>query len=193
MTNYQRGPLEWPKGGPSTDPNLTMLRLERKKCVMDHYSPVHAGPFDVNPSGEAQCRNCQYVLAAGTMIKMLLRRTDYLERQIECLWAANLMRNDPAWSIARYPGDPVRMITFEHPETKKIGDVRIQWYGSPNHSMINVRVGAFLPGVLIESPGDTPKTEPDLSEWANDKAIADAVFDRYCEQARTMGWKEKAS
>lgn len=87
------------------------------------------------------------------------------------------------WTVPRYPGAAVRIVALRRGE--EIGDVRIQHYGN------NVRVAAFLPGRVVELPGDTPKTEPENYAWypVPDRARrADEVFDCYLDQAKADGW-----
>lgn len=88
------------------------------------------------------------------------------------------------WTTAKYPGDAVRITMIRR--GNEIGDVRIQHYDVAGR----VRVGSFLPGCVVESPGDTPKTEPEKHEWCRTRAHADLVFDQYVGQAQAEGWTE---
>lgn len=85
------------------------------------------------------------------------------------------------WTEAKYPGDAVR-IQMLHRDGE-LGDIRIQLYDGQAH------VCAFLPGQCTMSPGDTPKTAPEKSEWATSSFAADELFDRYVREAYADGWQ----
>jgi hypothetical protein len=85
------------------------------------------------------------------------------------------------WTSPRYPGDGVREVCLQL--GRELGMIRIQQYREGSF-----RVGSFLPGVCVMFPGDTPKTEPELSSWHTDKAHADAIFDEYLKTAHGRGW-----
>lgn len=85
------------------------------------------------------------------------------------------------WAEPRYPGDTVRIMELKRGD--EIGDIRIQHYGE------NVRVGMFLPGRIIDNPGDTPKVEPERCEWFPNNFAADAKFDDYVQRAFENGWQ----
>jgi len=80
-----------------------------------------------------------------------------------------------------YPGAPVLLAAFRREDEE--GDVRVQQYDDSNF-----RVGTFLPGVVIDLPGDTAKVEPEISQWVKTLSEAREVFDRYVQQARQAGW-----
>lgn len=90
----------------------------------------------------------------------------------------------PVWTEAKYPGDAVRIELLRRGD--EIGDIRIQDY---NERLTQAyRVAAFLPGVDVCLPGDTPKTEPDKHQWDLSKREADAHFDRFLAEAHRDGW-----
>ena len=91
-----------------------------------------------------------------------------------------------AWSKPEYPGSPVRMQMLRRDD--ELGDVRIQWYGPASF-----HVGSFLPGRTTCSPGDTPKTAPEIDEWCETEGAANAFFDVYVLQAREDGWEDYTS
>jgi hypothetical protein len=86
------------------------------------------------------------------------------------------------WTKPAYPGDSVRCARLERDGV--LGDVRIQWYGERSF-----RVAVFCPGVTVELPGDTPKTEPEVSVWAHAPAEADRLFDFVFERQVREGWR----
>lgn len=89
------------------------------------------------------------------------------------------------WTAPKHPGDAVRLARFVR-DDGEIGDVRIQFYGPTTF-----RVSAFMPGVSVFLPGDTPKCEPDQHHWCSDPLIADAFFDLYLQLYQAMGWVMK--
>ena len=104
--------------------------------------------------------------------------------------------NSPVWSKPKIPGAgyAVREVQLSRGFNRylssafhEVGNVRIQHYGA------NVCVAAFLPGWESSFPGDTPKMNPDDSEWfaAEDVDAANAQFDKYVAQAKANGWKEE--
>jgi hypothetical protein len=91
------------------------------------------------------------------------------------------------WTEPRYPGDTVRILMLYRATTPgryELGDIRIQ------HIRQDLaKVGAFLPGETECSPGDTPKTWPEKSETATSSFAADALFDKYVQEAYADGWQ----
>lgn len=85
------------------------------------------------------------------------------------------------WTEPKYPGDVVRCMDLRLGDD--IGQIVIQHYGE------NVRVGTFLPGDYVCLPGDTPKMEPERSEWFANNFAADAQFDDYVQRAFEDGWQ----
>lgn len=85
------------------------------------------------------------------------------------------------WTEPRYPGDPVRILELYRGDF--LGDIRIQHFGE------SVRVASFLPGVVVVSPGDTPKVEPEKAEWCTSSYRADEVFDKYVQEAYEDHWQ----
>jgi hypothetical protein len=88
------------------------------------------------------------------------------------------------WTKPKHPGDAVRITMLRR--GNELGDVRIQHYGR------TVRVASFAPGYETCFPGDTPKMNPDNSEWfdASEQARADDQLNAYVEQAKADGWIE---
>ncbi len=89
------------------------------------------------------------------------------------------------WSKPKYPGDTVCLCQLR--KNGELGDVRIQWYGEAS-----VRVGAFLPGRVIQNDGDTPKVEPNKDEWCATRDAANSFFELFISQALADGWIEKS-
>lgn len=89
---------------------------------------------------------------------------------------------------APYPGAPVLLTNLARRE--EVGDVRVQDFGKSNKAGYQFKVCSFLPGVVEESPGDTPKVWPEVHQYTGDFNEATAIFLRYVEQARAAGWKE---
>lgn len=87
-----------------------------------------------------------------------------------------------------YPGAAVLLTRFVRGD--EVGDVRVQDYGSSNVGDHNYRIGTFLPGVVEESPGDTPKVWPEVHQWVGTWDAASDVFVRYVEAAKAAGWLE---
>jgi len=85
------------------------------------------------------------------------------------------------WTEPKYPGDAVRILLLKRGD--ETGDVRIQQYGR------QALVATFLPGHSFCCPGDTPKTEPECSEWCTNSFRADEVFDTYVAKAYEEGWQ----
>lgn len=85
------------------------------------------------------------------------------------------------WTEPKYPGDAVRIQMLHRGGV--IGEIRIQHYGK------KVRVGAFLPGRVVCSPGDTAKVEPDQHKWCTSSFAADEVFDKYIQEAYADFWQ----
>lgn len=88
------------------------------------------------------------------------------------------------WTKPAFPGDAVRFMSLRR--DGEIGDVRIQQYAPDKN-----RVGTFLPGVLVELPGDSPKMEPDRSQWCNSATVADVVFNEFVRAAFEARWSDK--
>lgn len=86
---------------------------------------------------------------------------------------------------ATYPGDSVLISMFTR--GAELGDIRIQRYGDASF-----RVAMFLPGVPVCNPGDSPKTEPEQSEWFTTEPAARNVYNLYRTAALRMGWTERA-
>ena len=80
------------------------------------------------------------------------------------------------------PGDTIHNIDFIRND--EIGFVRIQWYANDSY-----RVASFLPGRDVFNPGDTPKMEPEKSEWVSVLVQAEAVMARFNGEAINEGWK----
>lgn len=86
---------------------------------------------------------------------------------------------------AMYPGDSVECTIVERgPDGQEGGDIRIQEY-SPD----NFRVGSFLPGIVVQHPGDSHKVEPERSEWCNSLNEAATVYRQFIAEAIADGWK----
>jgi len=96
------------------------------------------------------------------------------------------------WMKMAYPGAAVRVLTLKRAipgeDDFEVGDVRIQQWDDTK----SVRVGTFLPGVYVQNPGDTGKTEPEQNEWCSSSYKADEVFDRYVQEAYAAGWQNYA-
>jgi len=91
----------------------------------------------------------------------------------------------PDWNAEpEYPGIPIALIMLR--KGRELGDVRIQHYGR------KVKVAAFLPGICMSLPGDSPKTSPDRDEWfdVDNRVGAERTFDRFIRDARDAGWVE---
>lgn len=88
------------------------------------------------------------------------------------------------WIEPRFPGDAVRMLLLKR--GKEIGDIRIQAYNARSF-----RVAAFLPGVNVSFPGDTPKVEPENSCFRMSTYAADEAFDLYVQRAYEDGWQNR--
>jgi hypothetical protein len=91
------------------------------------------------------------------------------------------------WTEPQYPGDVIRALLLYrggHGRPIELGDVRIQAYGAQSF-----RIGAFLPGVSVCNPGDTPKTEPEDWRWEPTTFAADDAFDAYVQEAYESGWQ----
>lgn len=82
-----------------------------------------------------------------------------------------------------YPGETMRIAYFER--SAEMGDVRIQVYETC------FRVATFLPGIVVALPGDTPKIEPERSEWHTTRRDADQAYDRFTRDARADGWRSR--
>jgi hypothetical protein len=87
-----------------------------------------------------------------------------------------------------YPGAPVLLTAFER--GGEHGDVRVQDYGS--QAGTRYHVCCFIPGVVHDLPGDTPKVAPEIDSWAAGPEMAETIFFRYCDQVRAAGWTEVA-
>lgn len=92
------------------------------------------------------------------------------------------------WIKPQYPGDAVRILELHR--AGQWGDIRIQQYSETGCS---VRVAKFLPGRDVCNPGDTFKIEPEESEHATSSFAADAIFDRYVQEAYEQGWQNRTT
>lgn len=90
---------------------------------------------------------------------------------------------------APYPGAPVLLTSFAR--CGEYGDVRVQDFGKANKAGSEFKVCSFLPGIVEETPGDTPKVWPEIHQYTGDFNEATAIFLRYCEQARAAGWEQQ--
>lgn len=104
------------------------------------------------------------------------------------LWLATEQRRQAGlsdregWTIPEYPGASVRALHLRR--GAEAGDVRIQYFRQDCY-----RVATFLPGVHVQLPGDSPKTEPESSQWCDDPSVADGVFNRLVSQAFAARWE----
>lgn len=89
------------------------------------------------------------------------------------------------WTDARYPGDTVRILALKRGD--EFGSIRIQHMGE------FVRVGSFLPGVIEEPPGDSPKVWPEKSTTCDNNFLADNQFDEYVQEAYAALWQRTYS
>ncbi len=87
-----------------------------------------------------------------------------------------------------YPGAPALLTALERDGER--GDVRVQDYSGSNRRGFEFKVASFLPGIVEESPGDTPKVWPEIHQHTGDFNEATAIFLRYVEAAKRVGWKE---
>jgi hypothetical protein len=78
---------------------------------------------------------------------------------------------------ADYPGAAVKITQLQQDSTGDFGDVRIMDYGKDSRT--RYRVAAFCPGVIVDLPGDTPKTEPENDQWCSTFTQALAVHDKF--------------
>lgn len=85
------------------------------------------------------------------------------------------------WIEPKWPGDAVREIMLIRGD--EIGSIRIQHYGN------SLLVACYLPGICHVHPGDSPKTEPEESEWCTSSYTADNLFDRYVTLAYNNEWQ----
>lgn len=86
---------------------------------------------------------------------------------------------------AQEPGDVVRLRRYQRRDA--LGEVEVRQYGD------KFRVAIFAPGVTIQFPGDTPKTEPEHSDWETTLKAAKETFDLYCFIMIEEGWQESRS
>lgn len=84
-----------------------------------------------------------------------------------------------------YPGETTLIVTLSRGDD--IGDVRVQRYSDKLF-----RVATFLPGFVVWFPGDTPKVEPEQSEWKPSLSDCSEPFSLFLEQAVANGWKLRA-
>lgn len=90
------------------------------------------------------------------------------------------------WTEPKYPGDDVRCLALYHSGRRECGLISIQSYGW------TVRVGSFLPGLITVVPGDTSTTVPERQDYFradNQTDDADALFDKYVQEAYADGWQ----
>lgn len=84
-----------------------------------------------------------------------------------------------------YPGAPVLLKSLKRDGVE--GDVRVQKYDETHF-----RVASFLPGVVVELPGDTAKIEPEKSQWVYGSIEeAQEFFVRFIQEAEALGWVSK--
>lgn len=88
------------------------------------------------------------------------------------------------WTEPKYPGDTVRILPLKR--GRETGDIRIQAYNARSF-----RVAAFLPGVDVALPGDTPKVTPERSCFRATSYAADEEFDLYVQSAYAEGWQNR--
>lgn len=94
------------------------------------------------------------------------------------------------WIAGAHPGATVRiiyMIRGAVGERQELGDVRVQDYG-PGVG-VRYRVGTFLPGIMIDNPGDTPKVEPETHTWHENALDAEDHLQRFAGEAVIAGWQ----
>lgn len=82
----------------------------------------------------------------------------------------------------RYPGDTIR--THMLVRGDELGDIRVQWVGGKRE----MKVCAFIPGNTECTPGDTPKTWPDLYRYCETQELADTYFQQFVQNAYAQGW-----
>lgn len=85
------------------------------------------------------------------------------------------------WTEPKYPGDTVRVLHLKRRDER--GSIRIQQYDT------FVKVGSFLPGVVEQPPGDSPKVWPEKSTMLCFGDPADACFDDYVQTAYAEFWE----
>lgn len=85
------------------------------------------------------------------------------------------------WKDPAYPGDAVQMQMLQRGDV--LGDIRIQQY-QPDQFC----VATFLPGIPVQLPGDTPKTEPEESSWHTTCLAAVTMFETQLDKAHALGW-----
>lgn len=90
------------------------------------------------------------------------------------------------WTEPKHPGDMVRCLLLKRGSGRdaELGQVCIQYIDDGM-----VKVCKFLPGEVECSPGDTPKTWPEYYQHARFVAEADALFDRFVQEAYADGWQ----
>lgn len=89
------------------------------------------------------------------------------------------------WTEPKWPGDSCRELMLVRGD--EVGSIRIQHYGN------SLLVACYLPGICHVYPGDTPKMEPDVSEWCTSSYTADLLFDRYVALAYNDLWQKDYS
>jgi hypothetical protein len=82
----------------------------------------------------------------------------------------------------RYPGDTIAEVPIYRASE--------QGFVCVHHFETFLMVSTFVPGRMIQLPGDTPKTEPELSDTfeVEDRTGAEQCFDRYLRDAQDAGW-----
>lgn len=92
-------------------------------------------------------------------------------------------------TAAKYPGDSImtlRLILRHLPHGDELGSIRVQDYGQGMRE--RYKVGAFLPGVVQDLPGDSPKVWPEHEQWTNDLSLARCFFYLMAGKALVDGW-----
>ena len=82
-----------------------------------------------------------------------------------------------------YPGDATHIVYLRR--GMKVGSVRVQKYSEDTY-----RVGAFVPGCWACIVGDTPKFEPEHSEWVASAKQAEHEFNYCIARCKSEGWIE---
>lgn len=86
------------------------------------------------------------------------------------------------WRVPRHPGDD--LVAQYLRKGGELGFVTIRQYGD------SYEVAAFIPGLLVQLPGDTPKTEPEVSRWHKDQGDAAWAFNDMVLEAVEDGWEK---
>lgn len=86
------------------------------------------------------------------------------------------------WRETKYPGDAA--VNLDVTRDREIGMIRIQVYGPESYM-----VASYTPGYETSFPGDSPKFNPDVVTWCENKRDADRQFVAYVIGAFRAGWK----